>query len=167
MTPSFDVWNRLAQLRENITGLRLYGLLDGAQYLAQSGKRFVGQVGMCALFDGTTDADLAFAGPWLIDVEKIGGDLVDQLVALERSAHAVTWVIALQDIQGLAQILRLHLDIALPDGRTALLRFWDPRVLADLAEILDPNQRQALFGNIYEWHLINQGKRVRIGRRDA
>lgn len=167
MMHSFDVWKRAVQLREDLPGLKLYGLLDGAQYLAQTGTRFGGQSGTCALFDGTTDTDLAFAGPWLIDVEAVESDLVNLMIELERSAPAVTWLIALQDLLGLAQILRLHLDTELPDGRTALLRFWDPRVLVDLAEILDPYQRQLLFGHLREWHLLNRGKRVRIGRHNA
>lgn len=63
-------------------------------------------------------------------------------MSLEHAAPAVTWLIAPQTIAGLAQLLQLNLDTALPDGRTALLRFWDPRVLISLAELLEPGQRE-------------------------
>ena len=55
----------------------------------------------------------------------------------------------------------------LPDGRVALLRFWDPRVLVSLAEVLGPEQSAAFFAHIHEWHLLNNQQRVWIGRQDA
>ena len=42
----------------------------------------------------------------------------------------------------LGQLLQLRLDVNLPDGRSALLRFWDPRVLVNLARTLDGAQRE-------------------------
>lgn len=161
---SFDVLERLQYLRQEYPGLALYALLDGAQYLEQTGKRFSARQGAIALFSETADAALAFAGPWLIDAEAAGTELMEQLAGFERTAYGVSWLIAHQDIQALAQILRLHLETELPDGRRALLRFWDPRVLAGLAEILGPEQRREFFGYIFEWHLLlDREKRVQIG----
>lgn len=166
--PTLDVIARLENLRRELPGLKLYGLLDGAQYLKQTKQQFSLETGCVALFAGTPDAALAFAGPWLIDVEAVDPGLVNELAELERTAFAVSWLIAYQDLGGLAQILRLHMDIEMPDGRKALLRFWDPRVLAGLAEILNADQRREFFGHIFEWHLLlDQKKRVRIGRRDV
>ena len=45
----------------------------------------------------------------------------------------------------------------------ALLRFWDPRVLVNLAQVLSNEQRQEFFGYIHEWHLLHNGKRAWIG----
>lgn len=163
---SFDVLERLQYLRQEHSGLTLYALLDGAQYLEQTGKRFWVQQGAIALFSETADAALAFAGPWLIDAEVAGTEMIEQLVGFERVAYGVSWLIAHQDLQALAQILRLHLETELPDGRRALLRFWDPRVLASLVEILGPEQRREIFGYIFEWHLLlDREKRVQIGGR--
>jgi hypothetical protein len=61
-------------------------------------------------------------------------------------------------------VLRLY---ALPDGRSALLRFWDPRVLVNLARTLDGAQREEFFGHIHEWHLLDAGRRMWIGRQHA
>lgn len=113
------------------------------------------------------DAALAHAGPWLIDTEQVGAELIDALVAMEQVSPAVTWLFAVQTLDGLAQLLQLNLDIELPDGRTALLRFWDPRVLVNLAEVLEPTQRETFFAHIHEWHLLHKGKRVWIGRPHA
>lgn len=53
---------------------------------------------------------------------------------------------------------------SLPDGRLALVRFWDTRVLANLAHVLDPVQRRELFGHVFEWHLLlDRERRVQGG----
>ncbi|CAN7621240.1 DUF4123 domain-containing protein [Pseudoduganella sp. LjRoot289] len=164
MSASIDVVERLAQLHQSMPALRLYALVDGAQYRSQLGETLAGQDGFHSLFAGTPDAALAHAGPWLIDAERVGGKLVDTLAVLEQAAPAVTWLIAPQDLAGLAQLLQLKLDTELPDGRTALLRFWDPRVLFNLAELLEPGQRVTFFAHIHEWHLLHKGQRTWIGK---
>ena len=102
--------------------------------------------------------------PWLLAVEKLSPALLEQISRLEAIAPAVSWIIGPQDLQGLAQLLRLCMQMGLPDGRTALLRFWDPRVLAAAARDLKAAQRHTLFGHLFEWHLLLDGRRVHIGR---
>lgn len=167
MTAVVDVVERLAHLRQQSPALRLYALVDGAQYRTHFGEPITDRRGFFSLFAGTSDIALAHAGPWLVDTEQAEVEVVDALVVLEHAAPAVTWLIAPQDLAGLAQLLQLNLDVELPDGRAALLRFWDPRVLAGLAEILTPDQREAFFAYIHEWHLLHNGRRTWIGRHRA
>jgi hypothetical protein len=89
------------------------------------------------------------------------------LAHLERQVPSVTWLISETDLHGLAQLLQLQLDARLPDGRIALVRFWDPRVLAELVNVLSPKQRETFFAHIHEWHLLRNGERVHIGRAHA
>lgn len=167
MTAMLDVIQRLAHLRETCSALRLYSLVDGVQYQTQQDKPLTATIGQAALFAGTPDAALAHAGPWLIDTEQVDESLVAALAQIEQDVPSVTWLIAPQDLDGLAQLLQLKLDVRLPDGRSALLRFWDPRVLANLAQTLDGEQREEFFGHIHEWHLLHEGQRVWIGRHHA
>lgn len=167
MTAPVDVVTRLVQLRLATPALRLYALVDGAQYRSQLGMSLTTREGCHSLFAGTPDAALAHAGPWLVDAEQAGDALLESLASLEQALPAVTWLIAPQNIAGLAQLLQLNLDTVLPDGRTALLRFWDPRVLVSLAEVLEPGQREEFFGYIHEWHLLHRGQRTWIGRQHA
>ncbi|MBA9859793.1 DUF4123 domain-containing protein [Ralstonia insidiosa] len=162
-----DVVERLAQLRSTSPTLRLYALVDGIQYEDRRGERLDDRPGYWPLFRGTPDGPLAHAGPWLVDVGEAGGAALNDLARLEREAPAVTWLIAEADLAGLAQLLQLHLDVRLPDGHVALLRFWDPRVLASLVNVLDARQRDAFFAHIHEWHLLRNGARAYIGRTHA
>lgn len=162
-----DVVERFALLRAHDPTLRLYALVDGVQYETVRGERLSGGPAVASLFDGTADADLAHAGPWLIDVEIAGGTYTSDLAQLERKAPAVSWLISQADLPGLVQLLQLQLDARLPDGRVALLRFWDPRVLASMIGVLNVHQREIFFAHIYEWHLLRDGRRVHVGRAHA
>jgi hypothetical protein len=165
---SFDVWARFEGLRATRPELRLYALVDGFRYEEpEEGPTLEQGAATRALFVGTPDAALAFAGPWLVDIERVESELVKRLSALEQQAPAVTWLITPMGLEGLALLLQLKLDARLPDGRTALVRFWDPRILAVLAEQLGPGQREEFFGHITEWHLLHEGQRVWIGRHLA
>lgn len=50
------------------------------------------------------------------------------------------------------------MNIGLPDGRTALLRFQDPRVQKRLATMLNDLQHQELTGLMREWLTRVDGK---------
>lgn len=162
-----DVQSRLQKLQGTMPALRLYALVDGVQYQAKLGNTLQPGSGLFPLFAGTIDAALAHAGPWLLDAASVDEATISQLAELERNTPSLTWMIAFQDLEGLGQLLQLNLDVYLPDRRRALLRFWDPRVLVNLARTLDAAQRQEFFGHIHEWHLLLDGKRVWIGRHNA
>lgn len=155
---------RFTNLRDKTDALRLYALVDGAQYATHRGAQITRQAAFYSLFDGTPDEPLAHAGPWLIDAVRAGEAFVEDLADLEQKAPAVSWLITSQDPQGLSQLLQLNLNTRMPDGRIAMLRFWDPRVLVNLAEVLSTAQRQEFFGHIHEWHVLHKGKRIWIGR---
>ncbi len=162
-----DVLERLDHLRQEVPSLRLYALVDGAACRLHRGDELAEGPGRYPLFRGTADAPLAHAGPWLIDTDTAGPQYIENLAALEVECAAVSWIMALQELTGLAQLLQLNLDMKLPDGRLALVRFWDPRVLFSLAEVLTADQRGDFFGHIYEWHFLRQGHRMWIGRQRA
>ena len=164
---ALDVIDRLAQLHPRYPTLRLYGLVDGLQYETHRGERLEDRHGFASLFHGTPDSALAHAGPWLVDVNEAGDTVTADLAHLERQVPSVTWLISETDLHGLAQLLQLQLDARLPDGRIALVRFWDPRVLSELVNVLSPKQRETFFAHIHEWHLLRNGERVHIGRAHA
>lgn len=155
---------RFDQLHPQQEHLRLFALVDGQAFQALHGQSLQPGPGKRALFDGTPDAPLAPAGPWLLDLTQPLTE-AEQLLARERDAPHVSWLLAELTLDGLAQLLQLQLDAWLPDGRTALLRFYDPRVLYGLATTLTAPQRVAFFAHIQEWHFEYEGQPMRITRR--
>jgi hypothetical protein len=163
----FDVKKHLDRLHTDMPEVRLYALVDGVHYQSRFYKPLVDANGFFPLFAGTPDAALSHAGPWLVDISGEGRHVVNDLVTLELELPAVSWLTASQDLIGMAQLLQLRMDARLPDGRIALLRFWDPRVFAVVTRTLDERQREEFFHYIHEWYLLLDGRRVTIGRPNA
>lgn len=166
-----DVQHRFEQLSTARPELRLYALVDGLQYRQHTGYDVQPQVEPHgpinrALFDGTEDAALAHAGPWLFDVSQ-RPDLIGTFAALETALPSVSWLICALDLQGLAQLLQLKLHARLDQGQTALLRFYDPRVLGNLFAVMTEQQKAEFFFLIDEWHFLHGGQRVWTGRQHA
>ncbi|NWC10766.1 DUF4123 domain-containing protein [Pseudomonas agarici] len=111
-----------------------------------------------SLFDGQPEATLAHAGPWLVQLSDHGpGNIEAWLSALERNEGAVTWLTSEATFTVLFQHLQTHLDITLPDGSLALLRFWDGRTFHRLEWVLTLEQLLELMGPVTSWR-ANAGR---------
>ncbi|ASL42531.1 hypothetical protein bAD24_I03510 [Burkholderia sp. AD24] len=143
--------------------VRLYALVDGLLY----GDAFgVSALERCAaaiaLFDDTPDASLADAGPWLIDFD--GASMATRHAVLELAAGAagVSWLTTAYRFESLARELRERLDVRMPNGGTALLRFYDARVMGDIARVLSLSQRAAFFVPTFGWLVQIHGELIRV-----
>lgn len=161
-----SVLDRFDALKVQQPHLLLYALVDGLVFERVHEEPMPQDAGCAALFAGTEDSAMAAAGPWLVDA-TLQPDLCGQLLSQEISTPLVSWLISGVPFDGLVQLLRLKLDVCLPDGSVGLLRFYDPRVLHSLATTLTGPQREDFFGHIHEWHLMHNGQALRIGRADA
>ncbi|MXN79297.1 DUF4123 domain-containing protein [Burkholderia sp. 4701] len=142
--------------------MRVYALVDGLQYQRHTGQPLEAIDGVAvSLFAGTIDIALAHAGPWLIYTKEAQGRIAE-LDNLETARPGVVWLFAAADLEMLAGKLRPHLSVRLPNSRSAMLRFWDPRVLHGLNQSLQTKQERALFNAATEWLYLNEGQRLHI-----
>ncbi|MCM2552720.1 DUF4123 domain-containing protein [Burkholderia glumae] len=139
------------------TTVRLYALVDGLLYADQAGVPQRSQASV-ALFDQTPDASLADAGPWLFDYELASGATRAGLASLAAGAGGVSWLISAYRVDALADELRRRLDARLPDGRTALLRFYDARIMPDIAATMELSQRMQFFVVVFDWLVERDGR---------
>lgn len=159
-----------AQLREyrrrHYSG-HVLALVDGLQYQQHTGRQLTPEDDTAvSLFAGTRDIALAHAGPWLVD-PTTARDRVADLVELERDRPGVIWLIASESPETQAGKLRPYLNIRLPDGRSALLRFWDPRVIHALDAAYRDKAARELFRTAYEWQYLHEGQRHTVNENDA
>lgn len=142
---------------EIATAVRLFALVDGLAYADRASAPARSQA-VAALFDRTADASLADAGPWLIDYELAGSAVQTRLAMLAAEHGGVSWLISAHGIASLADELRLRLDARLPDGRTALLRFYDARIMPDIAAMMSTLQRMQFFVVTFDWLVEVDGR---------
>lgn len=140
------------------TKVTLFALVDGLQYERYFGEELsVQQPATIPLFDTWPDSRIAFAGPWIIEINRVM-DFREKLCELEAALPAVSWIVSASTLTELAAHFRKNMNIGLPDGRAALLRFQDPRVQKRLGEMLDNQQHRSLTGLIQEWLTAVDGK---------
>jgi hypothetical protein len=160
-----DVQSRLATLRVRHRQVRAYALVDGAQYELSTGQRMWPSSSTHALFLGTPESAILYAGPWLVETEAPLDEHMAPLTAapeLETSAPVLTWLLASMPLRQLVLSLQERMNARLPDGRLALLRYWDPRILVSLLKAMTPTQRAHLLSPALEWQVISNGRRVAI-----
>ncbi|MBN3848727.1 DUF4123 domain-containing protein [Paraburkholderia sp. Ac-20342] len=151
--------------REISNPTRVYALVDGLLYGEANGGQVPERSEQCiALFDGTPDASLADAGPWLIDYAAAPGTVRGALAAQAAGSTGVSWLISAYQIAALADNLRDNLDVRLPDGRPALLRFYDARLMPSLAETMSFHQRIQFMVFAFHWLVEIDGKLSEIGK---
>ena len=143
--------------------LRLYGLVDGLLYAEIAADQALFRSASCvALFDGTSDEALADAGPWLVDCT---GDRDLHRASLQRlgdSAIGCLWIVSGYAVDDLAVALRARLNVRLPNGSTALLRYYDARITDEIAVLLTPAQRASFFAPAQDWLVERNGQLIRI-----
>jgi hypothetical protein len=145
---------RADEIAQRYKGARLLAVFDGLSYQeAFNNRPDESDPLQIPLFKGTEDEPLAHAGPWLIDVSASDAH-ASTIDKLEQSFSAVLWLVSADNILTIAQRLRQRLNTKLPDGREAILRWWDPRAARAMDEHLSPASKRALFGAALEWYYL-------------
>jgi hypothetical protein len=157
MIPEF-LQERLNEVARQHANVRLFALVDGAQYNTISGQSIEAEGDyIVSLFAGTDEESLAHAGPWLVEI------VVEQFAAgiarIEALLPSVLWLISTDDTLTLARKLRERLNVSSPDGKEYLLRFWDPRALHALANSVAQSARRDFFGAALEWTYLHEKQR--------
>ncbi|WP_083272557.1 MULTISPECIES: DUF4123 domain-containing protein [Pseudomonas] len=138
--------------------LRHFALIDGATYttlgnrLAQAKDVHQWQW----LLEGTELDGLKQAGPALVafeDSDAQGSPLLEWLIQRDIASPLLSWLWSMQPFEPLAEHLRKHLFTRLPDGRRALLRYYDPKVRRALDSVLSKDQHAELMGPIAYWQI--------------
>ncbi|WP_186183384.1 DUF4123 domain-containing protein [Burkholderia gladioli] len=140
--------------------LRLYALVDALLYgRGEQVKRPAATIG---LFDGTQDASLADAGPWLIDFESATDSVRQVLFSMGGCTDGVSWLVSAYPLPDLAHELAGRLNARMPDGRTALLRFYDARLMVEIANLFSFAQRIEFFVPTFDWLVQINGELTRV-----
>jgi len=140
--------------------VRLYALVDAL--LFAGGEQIKRSLATIGLFDGTADASLADAGPWLIDFAETTDDVQQSLFAMGESTAGVSWLISAYPFAALAEELARRLDARLPDGRTALLRFYDARLMGEITSLFSLAQRAEFFVPAFDWLVQINGELTKV-----
>lgn len=113
-----------------------------------------------SLFDGTPEESLLDGAPILVELstQPRHKALLRVLLSAESASPSVTWICCRLSLEDLFLHLQPFIDADMPNGRKALFRFYDPRILSAIRDGLgsDPLGK-ALFTPTSEWWLWQSG----------
>lgn len=139
----------LSQLPELASRALVHATIDLAA--APKGLRYlgIGHERASCLFEGALVDDGDTVAPWLIG--QISPNLLRLTQDLARESPAVTWIVSSLPVRDLAQRLRHRVDAVLPGDQSVILRYYDPRVLHELAGCLSGITRESMFSIGTKW----------------
>lgn len=149
----------MGQLRDLIVThprAKLYAIADAASLpgllepMYAQGRRY-----FACLLPGEISADVAHVAPYLISLQGAPA-LVDWLDA----RLALPWGYVAEanaDLRALHLHLRRFSETRGPNGEEWLFRFWDPRVLRTMPDILTPPQMEEFMAGIARIYLPGTG----------
>lgn len=146
--------------REAHPDTHLYFLLDhaGLPTLMAMLKRCT--MRWCSLFDDTRESDALAVAPILVFLGgrkgQAQGMFLDWIAQHGAYASAVTLLESPSEIENLQHRLVSRLDIKLSEDMDAILRFFDPRILAQLRTTLTPEQSLAFFNVAMRWWYVDR-----------
>ncbi|MBS8268881.1 DUF4123 domain-containing protein [Halomonas litopenaei] len=119
-----------------------------------------------SLFQATPEQGYSHIAPHLIAWSALCATERDQLIDLDKRVPALSWLWSTQEgTVTLYRHLKAQLDMRLPDGALALLRYYDPTVWRRLVNLLTPDQITALFGPISYWSILLDHQRKLYDRQ--
>lgn len=121
-----------------------------------------------SLFTGQPEEDLPFASPYLLElpIGAIERPIHHWLRQLGRQRAGSTCLFSDASFEELFHHLNAQLDIALPDGSLALMRYYDPRAWLRYRDVLTMQQQRQLFGPIKSWQITVGGQTWTLARSE-
>lgn len=121
-----------------------------------------------SLFAGEPEAAHASAAPWLIELPTgaVQQPIHHWMTRQGQHPAGVTTLASSVPFELLFQHLQRQLDVVLPNGSLALMRFYDPRAWLRYCDVLTPRQQYDLLGPVLEWQVTVQGQSWHLVRDD-
>lgn len=129
----------------------LYALVDGLQFERHLGYEIETRNDVSyPFFDTYPDSKIAFAGPWLFRL-NYSEEYRGKLAELETKCPSVSWLLSPLTPESLLLRFKEFSTIELPNGKCALFRIYDPRVLKNLGSWLEISDCFRLIQDVRRW----------------
>ena len=140
----------------------LFAALDGASAPNLVQTLFDLKPRHCCLCPGELKPDMAAVVPYLVQLEP-ATEFADLILNAGWGAHWGIFLESQSDLRTLRDHLRQFHKVELPDQRTVLFRYYDPRVLRVFLPVCNPTELTSFFGPIQAF--IVEGETPEVGQR--
>ncbi len=139
--------NEVQRKAQQLPEQHLYVLLDCAsdKELPECVLNLDKQARRQSLFGTTSLAEIADAGPFLIEIDRNSTVFAYLLAKISKQPWGY-FILSHDDIETLSNRLQVFLKAQMPDGKNYLFRFYDPRVMFNQLRVLSGERLSSLIG---------------------
>jgi Domain of unknown function (DUF4123) len=125
----------------------VYAVLGGASVPGLVKKLYEFEPDYCCLYRGELQADTAAVAPYLVQLEP-GSELAAWIFGEGWGAHWGIFVQSSANLRKLRNHFREFIKVELPDRRTVLFRYYDPRVFRSFLPACNAAELGKFFGPV-------------------
>jgi len=125
----------------------VYAVLDGASIPKLVATLHEQKPEFCCLYPGELKPDMAAVAPYLVRLEK-GKEFTEQVLKDGWGAHWGVFVVSGGDLRALRDHFREFHKVELPDQRSVIFRYYDPRVLRIFLPVCNELELTQFFGPV-------------------
>ena len=128
----------------------VFVILDGASVPALLKKLYELEPEYCCLYRGELQPDMASVAPYLVRLEP-GSEFTGWVLKEGWGQHWGVFILSSATLRELRNHFREFHTVELPDLRTVLFRYYDPRVLRSFLPACNPEEIKLFFGPVSEF----------------
>lgn len=128
-------------------GERVFAVLDGASSPQLLKNLYALGPEYCCLYRGELEPDIATVAPYLVRLDA-GEKFTEWVLAEGWGVHWGIFALTTADLRTMRDHLRQFHTVELPDQRTVLFRYYDPRVLGSFLPPCNEGELKAFFGPV-------------------
>jgi hypothetical protein len=147
LAPNETVGAGLAGLLFGKGEVPVYAVLGGASVPGLVKKLYELEPDFCCLYRGELQPDTAAVAPYLVQLEP-GTEFADWVLQEGWGKHWGIFVQSAANLRRLRNHFREFLRVELPDRRTVLFRYYDPRVFRSFLPACNAAELGKFFGPV-------------------
>jgi Domain of unknown function (DUF4123) len=128
----------------------VYAILDGASAPNLVKSLYEHEPEYCCLYRGELEPDMATVAPYLVRLEP-ESNFTELVLGEGWGAHWGSFVVSPATLRTLRDHFRAFHAVELPDQRTVLFRYYDPRVLRNFLPVCTAAELATFFGPVQQF----------------
>jgi hypothetical protein len=128
----------------------VFAVLDGAAAPGLVKSLYEHEPEYCCLYRGELAPDMATVAPYLVRLEA-ESKFTELVLGEGWGAHWGSFVVSTANLRTLRDHFRSFQAVELPDQRTVLFRYYDPRILRNFLPVCNAPELATFFGPVQKF----------------
>lgn len=128
----------------------VYAILDGASAPNLVKHLYEHEPEYCCLYRGELEPDMATVAPYLVRLEA-ESQFTELVLGEGWGTHWGSFIVSPATLRALRDHFRAFQTVELPDQRSVIFRYYDPRVLRNFLPVCNAAELATFFGPVHKF----------------